>query len=167
MHREGLMAVGIALIFYALGGFSIYGEMQRERARAAGKWPSTEAMVTEAYRQDLEEHELHRPTLLGYKYIVRGITYRVNTAAAQQILEDAKARRRDLRVQYKPEDPAVAILAGNPTNVDYSIGLGLIGFGTLIALIRELVMRRRGRFRRDAVPFAWRDLRAVLNKKIY
>ncbi|HEX6558029.1 MAG TPA: hypothetical protein VF021_01160 [Longimicrobiales bacterium] len=168
MSHERVVVLGIALTFYALGGWSIYGELERQQeARATGKWPSTHAMVADAYRRDLKQHDLARPALLDYRYIGRSIAERVQGTAAPRVLSHATSHERNVGEQPGRADPAAAILAGDPTNPDYSIGFGLIGFGTLIALLRELILRRRGRYRSDAMPLAWQELRAALNKKIY
>ena len=152
MNKERVAVLGIALGFYALGGWSLYDGFQHDVAHRHGAWQSTDAIITAQYAQDIRDHDLVPHQLLGYKYMADGISYEVKNTAAQAELAGFLPHGKNIRVNYKLEDPAVAALGDDPGHPQYAVGLGLIGFGTLLALVREIVMKRRGKFRGDALP---------------
>jgi hypothetical protein len=126
VSKERVAILGIALAFYALGGWS---------------------------QKDFRGYELAAPKLLGYKYIAGDVLYEVKHTAAQGELAGLfQQGRNNVKVNYKLEDPAVAVLVDDPNNPHYSLGMGLIGFGTLMALVREIVLRRRGKYSGEALP---------------
>lgn len=141
MERERLTVFAIAMLFYVAGGWSLYGEYDRANAGSerSGKWQSTTAMISAAYAQDAADHDIGVPRLLGYKYIVNGVQYEVTRSSSQNKLASAYDAHDNVHVNYKSDDPSIAVLVGDPR---YSIGLGLIALGTLLAAIREAVTRR-------------------------
>lgn len=85
MNRERITVFAVAALFYVAGGWSLFGAYEREvrSPERTGEWKSTEAMISAAYQQDAQDHDLTlNRNFLGYKYLADGVWYEVKNSSA-------------------------------------------------------------------------------------